>query len=121
MENEKYILKQDFVKKFKINNMDYIFDTFKKGYIVEGNIVDNGQKLRVGIRLANKRLMVLIPMSMLKKVITKSSEKRSSVDGSETVALENNKPSIFTTKNIVMGLVGIAVVYGILKYTKTIK
>jgi hypothetical protein len=121
MENEKYILKQDFVQKFKINNMDYIFDTFKKGYIVEGDIVSRGQRLRVGIRLANKPLSVRIPMSMLKKVIHQSSEKRSSVDGTETGVSENNNTSIFTMKNIVMGLVGIAVVYGILKLTKTIK
>jgi len=121
MANEKYILKQDFVKKFKINNMDYIFDTFKKGYIVEGIIVDNGQRLHVGIRLADKHLMVRIPMTMLKKVINQSSEKRSAIDDTESVALENNNTSIFTMKNIIVGLVGIAVVYGILKYTKTIK
>jgi hypothetical protein len=58
---------------------------------------------------------------MLKKIITQSSEKRSSVDGTETDASENKNTSIFTTKNIIMGLVGIAIVYGILKFTKSIK
>ena len=62
----------------------------------------------------SKRVSIDVPTNIL-------IQKNSSFDGTESVALENNNTSIFTMKNIIVGLVGIAVVYGILKYTKTIK
>ncbi len=62
----------------------------------------------------SKRVSIDVPTNIL-------IDKKSSIDGTESVALENNNTSIFTMKNIIVGLVGIAIVYGILKYTKTIK
>ena len=94
----------------------------EKGDIVRGFLV-NGY-LRYSIQCPSKETVtgIRIPQNIVREqLVGISVEKKSSIDGTETVALENNKPSIFTTKNIVMGLVGIAIVYGILKFTKSIK
>jgi len=94
----------------------------QRGDVVRGFLM-NGY-LRYSIQCPSKETVtsIKIPQNIVKEQLAGISvEKRSSVDGTETVALENKNTSIFTTKNIIMGLVGIAIVYGILKFTKSIK
>jgi hypothetical protein len=115
MANEKYILKQDFVKNTSMCGVPFVARK-QKGDVVRGLLSSNGQNLIVKFDCpnSNQRIGVNIPTNIL-------IDKKSSIDGTESVALENKKTSIFTTKNIIMGLVGIAIVYGILKFTKSIK
>jgi len=90
----------------------------RKGDVVQGLIsYYNPNITQLYIPCPNnpsKRIGVNIPTSIL-------IEKKSSVDGTDTGASENTKTNIFTTRNIVMGIVGIALVFGLLKVTKVIK
>jgi len=89
-----------------------------KGDVVQGLIsYYNPNITRLYIPCPNnpsKRVPIDVPTNIL-------IEKKSSFDGTDTGASENTKTSIFTTRNIVMGIVGIALVYGLLKVTKVIK
>jgi hypothetical protein len=111
----KYILSKTFVKNTSMCGVPFVARK-QKGDVVQGLLTGNGQNLIVNFDCpnSNQRIGVNIPTSIL-------IEKKSSVDGTDTGASENTKTSIFTTRNIVMGIVGIALVYGLLKVTKVIK
>ena len=87
-----------------------------KGDVVEGVVVnakDGGeQQLKVEINkfpIQGAQTHVYIPMSFL------------TADSYASLQTNNNQPSnLFTTKNIVIGIVGIIAVLGILKITKVI-
>ena len=118
---EKYILRKSFTKG--------VFKK-KKGDIVEGTLSSNQNDtttyLLVPFVLNGVVRRVSIPLGILKKYEGNGiSENRSSFAG--LVAEENselnreNPTSKFTLKNILIGVVGIVVAYGILKATKIIK
>jgi hypothetical protein len=121
---EKYILKKDYSKGFSINGNTYYFNA-PKGQVVEGMVIPNFNYLRVPLNYDGAHVRADIPFSMLSKasrtdkgVAKQSYQSQSSFDGETT---ESTQSSMFTTKRVVIGLVGIALIYGILKMTKTIK
>jgi len=117
----KFILTEDFSKTYTIDGTNYVHQVFK-GDIVEGTIVQlsSGKKVKVPISVANRPNSFFIPINFVKKANnkTQSYQSQSSFDGETT---ESTQSSMFTTKRVVIGLVGIALIYGILKMTKTIK
>ena len=123
---EKYRLTKGFRKGFSISGSTPVYFDKKKGDIVEGTIINDPYIttptpiiLRVPFVVQGQNKNVDIPVRILKKYSAyASNETRSPFEGTDT---ENTQSSIFTMKNIIMGLVGIAVVYGILKVTKVIK
>jgi len=124
----KYVLKQDFSRNYTIDGVTYVHQVYKDD-IVDGEVItmSSGTKLRVPIQIGGRVNSFIIPMEMLKKLSTikkigtASSQNQSSMEGEETDTTQKSRSSIFTIKSVVMGLVGIAVVYGILKVTKVIK
>jgi hypothetical protein len=115
-----YSVKKRFGRKYKINGMDYYYE-IQRNQVIQGTPTLDGRFVRLPIRIANRHTSFAIPTTNLIEQITESSEKRSSVDGTDTGVSENTKTSIFTTRNIVMGVVAIALVFGLLKVTKVIK
>ena len=123
---EKYRLTKGFRKGFSISGSTPVYFDKKKGDIVEGTIINDPYIttptpiiLRVPFLVQGQNKDVDIPVRILKKYSAyASNETRSPFEGTDT---ENTQSSIFTMKNIIMGVVGIAVVYGILKVTKVIK
>jgi hypothetical protein len=123
---EKYRLLKGFRKGFSISGSTPVYFDKKKGDIVEGTIINAPNEtplrpifLRVSFLVQGQNKSVDIPVRILKKVGEfANNENRSRFEGDNT---ENNPTSIFTMRNVIMGLVGIAVVYGILKVTKVIK
>ena len=121
---EKYRLTKRFRKGFSISGSTPVYFDKKKGDIVEGTIINDPYIttptpiiLRVPFVVQGQNKDVDIPVRILKKYITyASNESKSSFEGSE-----ENTSSKFTLKNILIGVVGIVVVYGILKATKIIK
>jgi hypothetical protein len=114
-----YSVKKRFGKKYTINGVDYFYEV-QPNQVIQGTPTADGTMVRMSIRLANNRPYgFFIPITNLNQIITESAQ--SSIDGTDTGASENTKTSIFTTRNIVMGIVGIALVYGLLKVTKVIK
>jgi hypothetical protein len=115
-----YQLKRRFKKTFNINGANYNF-VREKGDIVQGEQIKdpNGEQyVRFWATFNNRKRRIIIPMSILTPISTSTNQAQSSFEGENT---ENNPTSIFTMSNVIMGLVGIAVVYGILKVTKVIK
>jgi hypothetical protein len=117
---EKYRLLKGFRKGFSISGSTPVYFDKKKGDIVEGTIINAPNEtplrpifLRVSFLVQGQNKSVDIPVRILKK-----DGEYSRFEGENT---ENNPTSIFTMRNVIMGLVGIAVVYGILKVTKIIK
>jgi hypothetical protein len=127
---EKYILRKPFRKGFSVSGSAPIYFQKRKGDIVEGTLRTNQNDtttfLAVPFIVQGRVANVNIPLGILKKYEGNGiSENRSSFAG--IVAEENselnreNPTSKFTLKNILIGVVGIVVVYGILKATKIIK
>jgi len=113
-----YSVKKRFGRKYTINGVDYFYEVQPK-QVIQGTPTADGTMVRMSIRLANRPYGFFIPIKALNEIITESAQ--SSIDGTDTGVSENTKTSIFTTRNIVMGVVGIALVYGLLKVTKVIK
>lgn len=111
-----YKFKNKFRQKFLRNGETYSYNK-AKGDIVEGTprIIQGQEVVQVDWSYNNRPLMIRIPMNYLTP-ISMISESKSSFEGSE-----ENTSSKFTLKNILIGVVGIVVVYGILKATKIIK
>jgi hypothetical protein len=109
---ESYSVKKRFSRKYTINGMDYFYEV-QPNQVIQGTPTTDGKSVRMPIRIANRPLSFFIPITNLIQQITGYSQKQSSMEGT--------KPSIFTTKNIVMGVVSIALIYGLLKLTKIIK
>jgi hypothetical protein len=111
-----YKFKNKFRQKYLRNGNTYSYDK-AKGDIIEGNprIIQGQEYVSVDWSINNRPIMVRIPMNYLSP-ISMIAESKSSFEGSE-----ENTSSKFTLKNILIGVVGIVVVYGILKATKIIK
>jgi hypothetical protein len=126
---EKYRLIKGFRKEFTGGSATPVYFQKKKGDIVEGMVrinptTNEATALLVPFIVRGRRTNVSIPMDILKKYSEyASNETRSPFEGADenTELNKDNTSTIFTLKNIVMGVVGIAVVYGILKVTKVIK
>jgi len=115
-----YSVKKRFGRKYTINGVDYFYEVQPK-QVIQGTPTLDGRFVRLPIRLANRHTSFAIPTTNLNQIITESVQRKSSIDGTDTGASENTKTNIFTTRNIVMGIVGIALVFGLLKVTKVIK
>jgi len=118
MDFKKYRLLEGFTKNVVGGTAEPVYFKKKKGDIVEGFVRINPSTnkptaLLVPFIVNGRRTNVSIPIEILKK-----DGEYSRFEGENT---ENNPTSIFTMRNVIMGLVGIAVVYGILKVTKIIK
>jgi hypothetical protein len=125
---EKYILRKSFRKGFSVSGSAPIYFQKRKGDIVEGTLRTNQNDtttfLAVPFIVQGRVANVNIPLGILKKYEGNGiSENRSSFEGTEENSELNreNPTSKFTLKNILIGVVGIVVVYGILKATKIIK
>jgi hypothetical protein len=121
---EKYILTKRFQTGFSVSGSTPVYFIREKGQSAEGVVVTSpstGTKfLRVPFVVQGANRNVDIPFHLLRKPIIgiSSKEKKSSVEGSDE---SNENTSVFTLKNIVIGLVVVAVAYGVLKATKVIK
>ena len=134
----KYILTQPFKKVFSVNGVDYYFDK-KQGDVVEGVLTSstqgntqvtgsslaNAKYLRVKFNIVgNMNRFIFIPLDILMTMPRKGSNTEvSPFEGadSNTELNQENKSTIFTLKNVVIGLVVVGVAYGVLKATKVIK
>ena len=115
MNNQKYKFKQGFKRTISANGVNYKYVKYK-GDIIEGypKIVQGMNVIITDFKVGSRVRGISVPIEYLSP--TTISESKSSFEGSE-----ENTSSKFTLKNILIGVVGIVVVYGILKATKIIK
>jgi hypothetical protein len=125
---EKYRLLKVFKKELASGTSKPVVFQKKKGDIVEGFVrinttTNKPTALLVPFIVRGRKTNVSIPMEILKKDTEyANNENRSRFEGEDNTELnKDNKSSVFTLKNILIGVVGLAVVYGILKATKIIK
>lgn len=115
-----YQLKRRFKKTFNINGANYNY-VREQGDVVQGEQFTDPKGVpyvRFWATFNQKRRRIIIPMSILTPISTSTNQAQSSFDGDDT---QNNSSSILSMRNVIIGLVGIAVLYGILKVSKIIK
>ena len=138
---KKYVLRQDFKKGFGSRGSKPVYFDKKKGDVVRGTIINDKYKttptpifLRVPFTIKGGNIRFIdIPFRILYEAqetqvpITNSvkeiNQEKIPFEGADenTELNKDNTSTIFTLKNIVIGVVGIAVVYGILKVTKVVR